>query len=287
MKNAVEVALCQVNPAWLDPDTNRNRMRSWVTRACEESLRPLDLIVFPELCLTGYVRGRTREFAREFSQVAEHADGETARVMADMAATHNIHIAFGFPRKHARIPFTVYNSASLVGPDGVVGTQDKIHLPAEEQHWFAHGESIDVFDTPIGNVGMAICYDAVFPEPSRILALKGAEIIIVLFAGPRHARSFPTRLCTLASVRASENRTYVVACKIVGQEGELEYYGGSAVAAPTGELLSCASDDDDEKILYATLSGELLAEERAYAPVFRDRRPEMYGTLTKTLKELQ
>lgn len=287
MKQHVHVALCQVSVDWLNPERNREHLAAWVERAVRGTSDPLDLIVFPELSTTGYVRGRSREFGGKYLALAERIPGETTGRMQDLAKAFHLHIAFGLLRQHGRIPHTVYNSGVLVGPDGVVGIQDKLHIPGEEKHYFCEGEAVHVFHTAFGAVGLIVCYDAIYPEVARLMALDGAEILVILYAGPKYQRFVQERLLYLTSVRAVENRTYVLACKLVGLEGDLEYYGGTGIAAPTGEVVAWSGEAPEEKVIYGRLDEDLLREERAYAPVLRDRRPALYSRLALGLAALE
>jgi predicted amidohydrolase len=122
---------------------------------------------------------------------------------------------------------------------------------------------------------MLVCYDATFPETCRVLSLKGAEIICAIFNGPKWLPD--DRFVYLASTRACENRNYFILCNRVGEE-DIEFSGKSVIAAPDGQIVS-QSNGDTEEVVYATLYEDRILEERAFQPIFRDRRPELYEAI--------
>ena len=105
----------------------------------------------------------------------------------------------------------------------IVGVHHKLHIPAEENHYFYPGSTLNVYKTPLGNIGMMICYDAVMPETSRILAIKGAEISCAVYNGPKMLPY--DRFVHYACTRANENRNYFIFCNRVGKEGDIEFDG--------------------------------------------------------------
>ena len=275
MKEKVEVAAVQMDIAWLDPEKNLERMLSFIEKIHSE--KEVDLIVFPELANTGYVKQRDREFGKEYLKKAEKIPGPSTEALGDAAKRFGVYIISGFCELHPEIPGSVYNSAVMIGPKGeVVGVHHKLHLPGEENHYFYPGSTTDVYRTDLGTIGMLVCYDSIFPEISRVLALKGAEIICAPFNRPKRP-SYDT-LCFIASSRAYENRLYFITCNRVGKEVS-EFLGRSAIAEPVGELLN--EPTSEEEIIYATLYQDKILEERAYFPVFADRRPELYGAITQ------
>lgn len=281
MKGTVNVALVQMHVAWLDPDRNIKRMLEFVDRITADG--PVDLIVFPELANTGYVKPREREFGKLFLKAAEHIPGPTTEALAGAARERGIYIVVGIAQLHPEIPATLFNSAVLLGPAGnVLGIHHKNHIPGEEKHYFYPGNTTDCFSTDFGRLGIVICYDMHFPELCRTLALKGAEILCAVFAGDRKRAYGERRFEYLAGARAIENRNYVLACNRVGIEDDRDFCGHSIIMAPTAEVVAQAASDQ-ETVLRAALQRDVLLEERAYTPTFRDRRPELYGLLSRPL----
>jgi len=279
MKDIVRVAAVQMDIAWLNPDGNLSKMERLIRSI--SSSTPVDLIIFPELVNTGYVTVREKEFARNLILAAEKIPGPFTNKLCKISEEAKVNIAFGFCEAHETIPASLFNSAVLINREGkVIGIHRKLHIPAEEKHYFYPGNTVSVFQTDFGNVGMSICADSRFPEFIRILALKGAEIICGLFNVPVHTpplcSSCLPNLDYLASIRALENVNYFIACDRTGQQENMKFKGKSAIAAPTGEILS-TSKSNEEEVIFAELSNDLLIADRGFNPVFRDRRPELYS----------
>jgi predicted amidohydrolase len=238
----------------------------------------VDLIVFPELANKGYIRERNKEFGRDYFKKAEKIPGPFTEALGDAVKKYGVYIISGFCELHPEIPGSVYNSAFLLNPKGeVAGVHHKLHIPGEENHYFYPGSTVNVYKTELGNIGIVVCYDAIFPEISRVLTLKGAEIICAPFNRPK--RPSYDSLYHVAAMRAYENRIYFIACNRVGKEVS-EFLGRSAIAGPDGVILA-RSEGEQEEILYATLYEGKLLEERAFFPIFADRRPELYQEIVQ------
>ena len=272
VKQGPRVALAQLNSELGDVPKNLARAREYVQRAAADHA---DVILFPEVYLQGY---RADE---AFLDTAIEADGEVVRELEDMAREHGIHIIMGAARKDVGFPHAIYNSAVFVGPDGLIGWYDKTHLGTfsvyREGVYFAPGRELPVFDTPFGPVGLLICYDADFPEPSRVLALKGAVINFIISAGPA---SFREGWKKLLFVRAFENAYYTVYCNVAGWQKDSEFFGGSRIVAPTGEVV-VAAEDDREDYVVGDIDLSLVARTRQEMHLFADRAKELYGPITE------
>ncbi len=289
MKRVVRASLVQFNPRWLDRERNADRMRAF---AEDEAREGADLILFPELANIGYIPQRPRasgataeevDAAVRYVRAAETIPGPTTAALSEVAARHHAYIVVGIAERHPVIPGTLYNSAALIGPSGVMGVHRKVHLGRDEKQFFYAGNSAQVFDTDIGRLGLLICYDSRFPEIVRAQALKGAEIVCCIWANPRiGASTGPHRLHMFSYVRALENANFFLSCGRVGEEGGVCFSGHSAVGSPSGGLLA-ASDTEDEEVVRATLQEEDLLKTRTIFPYFRDRRPDVYGILVEPL----
>ena len=191
---------------------------------------------------------------------------------------------FGVSRRHPEIPGVLYNSSVLVGPDGeIIGIHDKVHSCLEEKNYYAAGNTMDVYDTSLGKIAMQICYDVRFPELARVHALKGAEIIVSIWASFVQPGKVPSSsIIDRCATRSMENALFFLGCNRSGQEGDRVYYGRSAISAPSGGAIA-VSDNDDEEVVRGTLNAQALIDQRAYLTVFRDRRPELYGMVTEQL----
>jgi predicted amidohydrolase len=276
MKEKIEVAAVQMDLAWLDPERNLEKMLNFVEMVHRD--KEIDLIVFPELTNTGYVKPRDREFGREYIKKAEKIPGPFTDALCAAAKKHGLYLIAGLCELHPEIPASLYNSAVLISPRGeIVGIHHKLHIPGEEKHYFYPGSTTDVYKTELGNIGLAICYDAIFPELPRILSIKGAEIICAVFNGPRFQPY--DRFLHIACTRAYENRNYFILCNRVGKE-DVEFSGGSIIAGPDGQVLS-RTVGEGEEVVYATLYNDHLLEARAFLPVFQDRRPDLYEAIVR------
>jgi len=276
VKDSVRVAVVQMSPEWLKPEQNRERMAQHV----HELGGSVDLVVFPELCTTGYVTGRDREFGGDLVACSELADGPTARLLGAAARGTGCHVVFGLSELHPVIPATLYNSALVLGADGaLVGVHRKLHIPVDEKHFYMEGESFAVFSTAVGALGISICYDNWFPELWRAYALRGAEIVVSPINAHLTGDSGRLFMSELPRVRAFENRCFVIACNRVGTEtrGDTHrvYSGMSGAYDPFGKVLA-AAEGDEETVLLASLERRTLEQARTWLPVFRDRRPDLF-----------
>jgi predicted amidohydrolase len=267
----VRVALAQIAVEPLDSKKNIDRM----LRICDEVGSGADLLVFPELADLGYVRERDRVFGAQYLSAAEPVPGPVTDALGEAARRYGVHIVAGVAERHPSIAATAFNSAVLIDASGrVAGVQRKLHLAGEERHYFVTGRAINVFDTDLGRLTISICYDNYFPEVARAAALRGAEIVCGVFNIPDRA-DWRERLAALASVRAYENMNHVVFVNRVGTDAGVPYGGESAIASPPGRVIArgpCL----EEAIVTATLRSQAIAEERAWRPIFADRRPEVY-----------
>jgi N-carbamoylputrescine amidase len=199
----------------------------------EARTRGADMVVLPECALGGYMTGGA----------GVSVDGpEVARLAAIAGDTV---VCAGFTE--AGPDGSAYSSAVCVSGDGVLGHHRKVHLPPSERGTFAAGSEFAAFDTPVGRVGMLICYDKVFPEAARTLALDGAEIVASMSAWPvcrfepakrigddRQTRQFNL----LDQARAMENQVVWVSSNVAGRAGTLRFMGQAKVVAPDGEVLA-------------------------------------------------
>lgn len=279
MKDQVRVALGQIDVAWMQPASNLERITRAVEQATDEG--PVDLILFPELANSGYVKGRDKDFGRDYFKLAEPVPGPFVEALGKVAARHHVYLVTGFLEAHPLIPGSVYNSSVMVGPAGeVLGVHHKMHIPGEERHYFYPGNTIVVVPTELGRIGLMVCADRRFPELARVLTLKGAEIIcsVANIPGAERAAADPEGAYFVPRCRAMENRLFFAEVNRVGTQEELRFRGQSCVAGPAGDLLA-RSEGTCEEIVRATMCGDAMLEQRAIFPDFRDRRPEHYRLL--------
>jgi len=277
MKDKVIVSAVQMRTKWLDVKENFDYIKNSIAKAKNEE--NADLIVFPELSNTGYIKERDKKFGRQFIKFAEKIPGPSTEELGKQAKKYGVYLVVGLAEQHPEIPGMLYNAAVLINPKGeLVGVHHKMHIPGEEKHYFMPGSTCDTYKTDIGNIGMSICYDGQFPEFTRSLALKGAEILCMIWNMPSFSNP-PELLEHITATRAAENRMFAVSCNCLGVQGKIDFFGHSVISDPVGNFLATAGTK--ETIISATLKEEVLLEERIQQPVFRDRRPDMYSYLLK------
>lgn len=244
--------------------------------------RGAQLVVFPECALGGYLREpMPDESAPELPQPLEPDGPEIAELIAIagdvvICAGYSEAVAGGRP----------FNSAVCVSGDGVLGHHRKVHLPPGERFAYAAGESFAAFDTPAGRIGMLICYDKLFPEGARALALDGADIVASLSAWPvcrqrpalRIAQDRQTRHFNLTdAARAVENQVVWVSSNLTGSVGPLRFLGNAKVVDPDGVVL--AQTGSRPGLAIASIdAGAAVRESRLGIDHLADRRPVAYGT---------
>ncbi|MEU2158245.1 carbon-nitrogen hydrolase family protein [Streptomyces sp. NPDC019396] len=228
------------------------------------------LLVSPEMFLTGYAIGDG------IHRLAEPADGASAQAVAAIARRHGIAVVYGYPERDGE---QVYNAAQLIGPDGTpLANYRKTHLfGCFEQEWFTAGDQPVVQAELDGlRVGLLICYDVEFPENVRAHALAGTELLLVPTAlmNPFHFVAEK-----LLPVRAFESQMYIAYANRTGPEGEFDFAGLSCLAGPDGIARTRAGHGDD--LVLADADPDFLAASRAANPYLSDRRPALYGPLTR------
>ena len=199
------------------------------------------LTVFPECTTTGYCF----ESFEEALPFAEPVDGPAFNRIWELCKELQTRIVYGFLESSGG---EIFNSISLVGPDGLVGTYRKVHLPMLGIDRFTTaGDKFAVFETDGIKIGLCICYDSSFPESARVMALDGADVIVLPTNWP------PTSGLTadvIPAARALENHVYFLAVNRVGNERGFEFIGKSSFCSPSGKVLVQA-DHNCEEILYA------------------------------------
>lgn len=295
MKENVRVSMVQFASEWLQTEKNTKRIKEF---AEAEARAGQDLIVFPELSNTGYITPSTvgepcgyegmtyAEFATAYMRAAEPIPGPTTDAVSAVTRRYGAYVVIGMAQRHPTIPFSLYNSGVLIGPQGVIGVHHKMHIPLNEKQFFYPGNTSEVFKTDLGNIGVQVCYDGRFPETTRLLSLKGAEIICSVWAAPAifTVPDAENQLKYRTYTRAQENGVYFISVNRAGWEGKTQYMGRSVASAPDGSFLAL-SKVADEEVLRVELTEERLIRYRSMLSLFRDRRPELYGLICKPLSE--
>jgi predicted amidohydrolase len=277
MKEIIKLALAQISSTRERKKDNLRKMEEFTLRAKELGA---DLVTFPEMALTGYVlRDQVYEFA-------ERIPGPSTNRIEEVAKKTEMHIIFGMPELSERAKSTIFNTAVIIGPQGLIGKYRKMYLPThsvfEEKRYFRQGYEISVFDTTIGKIGLLICYDIFFPEVCRLTRLKGAELIVCISASPAMRKSY---FETLTSARAIENTAFLAYVNLVGVEDGLQFWGGSRLIGPAGNLIRRAKYDEEDLVLCEVDYNDLKAAE-TFIPTLRDLRPELFEQLKSYCERL-
>jgi 5-aminopentanamidase len=275
MSEPVRIAGAQIDVALADPARNLDLIAERTAEAANAGAR---LVVFPECAVTGYCF----ESLDEARALAQPLTGPNVERLVGVARTNNCHLVAGMIEADGP---RIFNACVLVGPEGLVGGYRKIHLPmlGLDQFATAGDQPFRVRHAAGVRVGMNICYDGGFPESSRVMALDGAELIVLPTNWP------PAAECMAGfavNTRAMENHVYYMSVNRVGEERGFRFIGASRICDPTGKTLDTA-DHDREAIIYADID-PVFARNKHLIRVpgkheihrFRDRRPEMYGRIT-------
>jgi predicted amidohydrolase len=260
----MKVAMLQFAPVFGEVEEN--------LRTIEEACTGLsaELVVLPELCTTGY-QFRDRQ---ELLQLAEPARGNSLKRLSGVAAACGGHVVAGFAERESDL---VFNSAALLGPRGVVGVYRKVHLFSEEKRLFEPGDlGFPVFRAGGVPVGIMVCFDWIFPESARSLALGGAWVIA-------HAANLVLPFCQDALItRALENRVFIASCNRTGVEERItgqkyEFTGRSRLVGPDGKILA-EGPPDAPAVVTAEIDPRLAGDKKIthLNDAIRDRRTDQY-----------
>jgi predicted amidohydrolase len=286
----VKVALAQVAPITNDKAATLDKWLGYLDRAAAEGAQ---LVVFPELALSGYACGD------RFFEMAEPVPGPSSERLAAEARQRGLHLIWGMPERG--LAGVVYNSAVLVGPDGLIGVWRKHTLPGHatdlggpgafpDRRFFRAGTCSPVFDTPIGRIGMMVCYDIFFPEIPRLLTLQGADLLVGISGSPAFERPI---FEPLVRARAMENTIWFAYCNLAGSEGGVDYWGGSRLIGPgdvatkvPGEPVVCQAPYFEEALVCGVVDYDQTHRFRPLFPVLRDLRADMYKQLAEATTAL-
>lgn len=235
------------------------------------------LIVLPELANSGYVFESVEE-ATALSEPAK--DGPTALAWGALAKELGVYLVAGFAERDGD---ALYNSAMILGPEGFVGVYRKSHLWYRENLFFRKGDlGFPVFETAIGTIGVAICYDGWFPETFRQLALAGAEIVCIptnWVPMPNQPEGEAAMANTLHRAAAHSNGIFIACADRVGVERGQPFEGQSLIIGPKGWTIAGPASRDQPETLTAIIDlNEASAKDlNEFNSVLRDRRSDVYG----------
>jgi len=277
MKNKIKLALCQISSVRENKTENLQKIEKVTLEAKRQGA---DLAIFPEMCLTGYV------LLDQVYDLAETIPGPTTEKVTSLAKKTGMHIIFGMPELSEKTQATVYNTAVFVGPKGLIGKYRKMYLPThsvfEEKRYFRSGYESAAFQTSLGNIGLTICYDVFFPEVFRLTRLQGAQLIVCISASPAVRRNY---FEILTSARALENTAFLAYVNLAGIEDGLQFWGGSRLVCPTGDVVAKAKYDEEDFIICEVDFNDLRVAE-TFIPTLRDLRPELFDKLKECSEQI-
>ena len=263
----MKLAYLQFHPEFGAPKQNLHKI--------EDSLNGLeaDIIVLPELAFTGYYF----EDREELSELAEDvSDSPTLIGLTKLCQDNGFHLVTGFAERDGE---KLYNSALVVGPSGLLHQYRKLHLFNTEKEYFDPGDTpLSTIEICGATVGVMICFDWVFPEVARTLALLGADILC-------HPSNLVLTYCQQAMrTRSLENSVYTITANRIGKEkrprGELTFTGQSQIVGPQGDVIK-SSGSDEEAVVICEIDVSAAQNKRITEnnDLFLDRRPEFYGAV--------
>ncbi len=271
------VAVFQMEIRPLEVNDNLARVVDGIARAAAEGA---ELVLFPECALTGYMLT-----AEEAAAVAEPIPGPRTDRLAQACRQANVLAVVGTIEKDER--GRCFNSAVVVSPEGVLARYRKTHLIClGVDRFLTPGERlVEPLATPLGTFGLLICYDLRFPEPARVLALAGAQAILLPTAWPEAASLYPDYV---ARTRANENGFFLLAANHFGRERGSRYLGRSLIVDPAGDIVAEAGTEHEALLLADLDLSRSAIKHRVFLPgeyeidLVRDRRPELYRPLAET-----
>ena len=270
----VTVACIQMEPIF--GETSHNVAAS-IAMIEEAAAQGANLMVLPELCNTGYVFSSREE---AYSLAETIPQGPSSEAWIACAARLNIYLVAGITEREDE---TLYNSAVIIGPEGLIGRYRKVHLWGDEALYFTPGNlGFPVFKTRIGTIGCQICYDCWFPESFRMAALQGAEIVCVPtnwvpIPGLDPSREAMANILVMAA--SHSNSIFIAAADRIGTEREQPFIGQSLITSYTGWPVAGPASDKNPEIVIATVNLAAAKRHRNwndFNQVLKDRRPEVY-----------
>jgi len=284
MQDRVRVAAVSLESHPGETASNLESIRLWTARAAAEGA---GLVLFPELSLTGFVPNHPagdhaawlRQALAGARRMAEPLDGPAAGALCEIARAAGVYIAAGLLEDAGNL---LYNTHLLAGPQGIAGAWRKLHIPMFEMPFYVGGPPPPVAATPLGRLGVNICFDALLPESTRLLAVQNVEMALFPFAAdpaPGTVEAWTAWASPALRARCVENGIFGLACNYAGTVSfagvEQTFPGGALAIGPRGEILAAGAP-----MLLADFSVETLLAARAEPEyLFRFRRPELYRSL--------
>lgn len=287
MIDSLRVAAISVESRPGETARNLELIRNSCVRAAAEGAQ---LATFPELSATGFIPNHPfgnheawlRSALAGARRIAEPISGQAVTALVEIAAETGLHIAAGLLEDAGNL---LYNAMVLVGPEGTLGVWRKMHIPMFEMPFYCGGPAPEVVTTTFGRIGANICFDALLPESSRLLAVRNVELVLFPFAAdppPGTAAAWADWASPALRARCVENGVFGVACNYLGKVEfagvEQTFPGGAMIIGPSGAVIA----DGNASMLIADLKADSLNEARAQPEyLFRFRRPELYRALAE------
>ncbi|HJB90142.1 MAG TPA: carbon-nitrogen hydrolase family protein [Candidatus Eisenbergiella merdigallinarum] len=234
-KDIINLAVVNFSAVWGDKEQNLKRILEYIDAA---ALKGAQMVIFPETCLTGY-DPEDEDMNREDRMqrlLSETIPGPATECICERTKRYGIYAVFGMPERDMKNPESVYNAAAVCGPEGLVGSCRKIHLPFHEHLWADAGDRPFIFHTPWGPVGLAICYDFYcFPEITRYFRAKGARLLLnctaISTVETSGAGGFLGNLCL--QYLAVNNDVFIASSNLCGKDRTSWFMGGSSILGPS------------------------------------------------------
>lgn len=262
-----KIALVQVQPRLGDKSHNIELIERSICSTDAE------VLAFSEMFLTGYtLRDR-------YQELAEGMDGPSVRKLDALAKKHGRWLIVGMPELDPDRSGIIYNSALVLSPDSEPETYRKMVLanfgPFEEDLYFARGNRMPIFETPVGRMGIEICFDIFFPEITKLYALEGADIVVCISASPSVTREYFEKLLP---ARAIENTIFIAYANLVGTEQNMTFWGGNQLIGPRGNQ-KAGGKPFIEGIVKAEVDLSELEVARQFRPTLRETRQDLMEKL--------
>lgn len=278
------VAICQlssvVGTQELDPrQVNLDKALTWIGKAADDGAQ---LALFGEMYLCGY---RTDEYLFKYVTVVDPPDDHVRSLMA-ICQKRSIYVIMGTATTGGSPEHDIHNSALFVGPEGLIGVYNKTHVAAfvygdnkvaTERCFYSPGKELPVFSTPLGTIGIQICFDNRFPEVSRVLTLKGAEVLVTVSAA---VAGFEKSWDRLLPTRAAENQVWCLMVSVVGVQRGVAISGGSRAVDPNGENVARAKYHEEDYLL-VDIDLDEVRYARRRSHLFSIRNPSLYTAITE------
>jgi len=249
-KNNIKVACVNFMPELENKEANLQKIDDYISKL---SIDKVNLIVFPEMALTGY--------EVEAQSLAEPIPGPSTDRIEKAAKENKVYIVAGMPERDKTNPDTIYNTAVIFGPKGMLGAYRKMHPFGTELEWAKPGEDLPIWETEFGPIGIAICFDHyVFPEAPRVYAVKGCRLLI----NPSAAGHFegitgvPEAVMNQLKARVIENMVFMASANTVGVQNPTDFFGQSVILGPKPasvayQVYAGPANDKKEEVITAEL----------------------------------